>query len=402
MLNALKQRAVALLWCGQALSAIGDEIYRVALIWLAVNLIGPDAGYIPAAQCAAFLLFALFAGSWADQWDHFKTMIRVDLLRAFIVLIPVALFHFIPTSLPVLGLVAFSIAGLGAFFDPALMATVPRFAQSTEDIKATTGLMATTFRLARAIGPTIVGLLSMTIPMIHFFTLDSVSFLLSAASIVLLSREPMIQRKSFAPHAHPSFKESLLSGIRVIRSSPIITRLLWIKSIGGGLWYLVYGLGTALFVQKLAPGDGRAFGLVVGSYGIGNFAGALLIGNMKRKNSVFILFLGYLWLGIGFVAMGRSPDLYWLMLASAWSGFGGPMNDLPFVDMIQTRYPIHEIPKIFRLRMAGEIGACLVFMSFAPIIFRMIPVQSVIWITGLVYLLFSIYGFVCLTQAVDE
>lgn len=53
MLNALKKRAVALLWCGQAMSAIGDEIYRVALIWLAVNIIGPDTGFPASRPCVA-------------------------------------------------------------------------------------------------------------------------------------------------------------------------------------------------------------------------------------------------------------------------------------------------------------------------------------------------------------
>jgi hypothetical protein len=48
MLQALRNRAIALLWGGQAASAIGDEIYRMALIWLAIGLVGTDSGY-PAA-----------------------------------------------------------------------------------------------------------------------------------------------------------------------------------------------------------------------------------------------------------------------------------------------------------------------------------------------------------------
>ena len=52
MLRGLRKRAIALLWGGQALSAIGDEIYRVALIWLAVGLVGADAGYLAAARGA--------------------------------------------------------------------------------------------------------------------------------------------------------------------------------------------------------------------------------------------------------------------------------------------------------------------------------------------------------------
>src|SRR5271156_6603337 len=96
MLKALRKPPIALLWCGQATSAIGDELYRVALIWLAVGLIGADTGYLSAGQSAALLLLSVIGGQWADHWDHLKTMIGVDLLRGLIVLIPVALFHFMP------------------------------------------------------------------------------------------------------------------------------------------------------------------------------------------------------------------------------------------------------------------------------------------------------------------
>lgn len=53
MLKALRHRAISRLWFGQALSSVGDEIYRVGLTWLAVGLIGADTGYLTAGQAAA-------------------------------------------------------------------------------------------------------------------------------------------------------------------------------------------------------------------------------------------------------------------------------------------------------------------------------------------------------------
>ena len=88
MLKALRRRGIALLWGGQALSAVGDEIYRVALIWLAVGLIGERAGYLAAAQLLALFFLSLLGGHWADEWDHRRTMIAADLSRGLIVLLP--------------------------------------------------------------------------------------------------------------------------------------------------------------------------------------------------------------------------------------------------------------------------------------------------------------------------
>ena len=98
MLKALRVKAIRLLWIGQAFSSIGDEIYRVGLIWIAVGLIGADAGYLNCAQLAALMIMSFVGGKWADHWDPLPTMMRVDAWRFFIVLVPVVysftMFHF--------------------------------------------------------------------------------------------------------------------------------------------------------------------------------------------------------------------------------------------------------------------------------------------------------------------
>src|SRR5580704_9448839 len=102
MLKALKVKSIRLLWVGQALSSIGDEIYRVGLTWIAVGLIGANTGYVNCAQLAALMILSFVGGKWADHWDPLRTMIRVDLWRGFLVLIPVVYSYFAPMSLPVL------------------------------------------------------------------------------------------------------------------------------------------------------------------------------------------------------------------------------------------------------------------------------------------------------------
>src|SRR3954469_10308999 len=95
-------RPIALLWGGQVLSALGDEIYRIALIWLAIDLVGSRAGYVGAVQSASLLIFGLLGGAWADRWDHRRAMIGVDTLRCIAVLIPPVVALVAPLSLWVL------------------------------------------------------------------------------------------------------------------------------------------------------------------------------------------------------------------------------------------------------------------------------------------------------------
>ena len=96
MIRALRKPQILRLWFGQAFSSIGDEIYRVGLIWLAVGVMGANTGYLAAAQTASLMLLSFVGGKWADQWNPRRTMIFVDLLRAVIVLIPVIISFFMP------------------------------------------------------------------------------------------------------------------------------------------------------------------------------------------------------------------------------------------------------------------------------------------------------------------
>ncbi|MDR3606385.1 MAG: MFS transporter [Oligoflexia bacterium] len=386
LLKALRNRPIALLWSGQALSAIGDEIYRVALIWFAVTLIGADTGYLAAGQCASLLALGLIGGKWADHWNHRKTMIYVDALRGLIVLLPVVLLPFLSHPLPLLWFVALTLSGLSAFFDPALQATLPSFSQDIETLQAATGLMGTTLRLARVIGPAIIGILSPFVSMIHFFTIDAFSFFTSAASIASLNRVSQIRhvrQKATPKPERQSFREAIVSGFRVAQASPGMMFVLLTKGILGGSWMLAFNLGLALLAHKIAPKDPRVFGLIIAFYGIGNVVSALILGNQRRHRPALILFAGYVWMGIGFILMALSPSLLLILLSSALAAIGGPLNDLPFFDLVQARFQIADIPKIFRLRMVLETGATLVCMLASPMLFRVLNVETVIVLCGL-------------------
>ena len=70
MIRALRQPQLLRLWFGQASSSIGDEIYRVGLIWLAVGLMGENTGYLAAGQTASLMLLSFIGGRWADTGTH--------------------------------------------------------------------------------------------------------------------------------------------------------------------------------------------------------------------------------------------------------------------------------------------------------------------------------------------
>lgn len=392
MLKALQQPQLKRLWFGQACSSIGDEIYRVGLTWFAVGLMGADTGYLAAGQTASLMLLSFIGGKWADRWSPLSTMINVDLLRAMIVLVPVVISFFTKVPLSLLWVMALSLSALSAFFDPATQATIPLLAQDTETMQSTNGLMSTTIRMARMIGPAIVGLLSAFIPMIHFFTIDALTFIVSALSVRSLKKYMPQHSVSAAPAKRADFLEAITSGFKLIKDKPGMNYVFFSKAITAGTWNLALVIGFALLVHEVSHGDAQMFGFVMASYGIGNFAGALYFGSRPRTKLWFMLFSGYVWLGLGFVCIGMAPTVLLIMIAAAVGGFSGPMNDLAFIDMVQNKFAVQDLAKIFRLRMAVESAGTLFFTLISPLLIHLTSVRTVIIGCGVIWILSGVGG----------
>ena len=167
------------------------------------------------------------------------------------------------------------------------------------------------------------------------------------------------------------------------------------KAVCGGTWNLAYGLGLALLVRQIAPNSMQAFGLVLTAYGVGNLGAALILGNLPRVRLLALTYSGYE-LGPRFYLNDTCHQhfrFFWQVLR--FTAIGGPMNDIPSIDLIQARYKITEIRKISRLRIALEASITLVGMLVAPWLFLRLGPPLVIGMCGAITLIF---GFVGLAQ----
>jgi DHA3 family macrolide efflux protein-like MFS transporter len=380
--RALSHRPIFTLWAGEALSAVGDEIYKVALTWIAVGLIGANAGYLSAAQAGAILVFGLIGGYWSDRWNPRRTMVYADLARAALVLIPVVWTWFAPVNIALLLVVALGVAALSAFFEPALLAVVPVLAPNRELLQASNGLMGTTNRLARAVGPSLVGLLTGTIPIIHFFTLDAVSFGFSAWAVTSLRRN--LPEAIPAREATKSIRGALLSGFKVLEHEPQLRFIVYAKSLTSGAWSLVIPLGIALLIKEILPGDVRAYGFLLASYGVGNVTGAVVLSNITMRRPMRVMGWGFMVLGIGFAGLALLRSLPLMMISAAFAALGGPMNDLAHIDVFQQRFPPDRLVPVVRFRMAIEFGGMFICLVLAPVLFDWLGAREVVFLAGVV------------------
>ncbi len=402
----LRDRAIATVWSGLAASTIGEDLFRVAIIWLAVDIAGNLAGLLTAAQYATMLIVGLTSGAIADRWRPERTMVMVNILAALVVLMPMVVAYVSGVSLAALVIAAVGVSGLRTFFAPALQSTVPTLVKDRTMLQSINGLFDATWRLARLAGPAVAALLVHFIPVIQFLSVTACGFLAAAAGIYSTRARLAGPERRTEPSrgGWRGAVEGLTAGFRLLRCNRVMAILVLSNSIVNGPWMATLLLGVALLVKSYQPTflgiqDLAAYGLVMGAYGLGDVCSNLVVGNVRLRRPLSTMYLGYIAMGGGFVLMALamwvvppSALLPAMMLAAVIAGCGGPLFFIPLITRTQTVFDGPDIARVWRLRLALMAGSQLVASLLATWLFELLGPTVTVLGCGLFIFLAGAWG----------
>lgn len=268
------------LWAGQTISEVGSRLTRDGIPYTAVLVLNAPAsqmGLLSAVGGASVLLFGLLAGVWVDRFRRRPIMIAADLARAIILVsIPMAA---LAQRLSMAQLyVVTALAGFcTVFFDVAYQSYLPALVERGNLLEGNSKL-AMSASVAEIAGPSLTGILVQIITAPIAILFDAVSFLISAASVILI-RKPEPAHPPHRTTPHP------IAGLRFVFSHPMLRPLacfsvtLFLSMGLLGPLYVLYAirelhitpaeLGIAISLggagsligAGLAPAIGRRFGL---------------------------------------------------------------------------------------------------------------------------------------------
>ncbi|UVL31678.1 MFS transporter [Pseudomonas donghuensis] len=365
LFRPLLQRPVALLWGGLALSSIGDELFAIAVAWMAVQIAGTDASWLSALRGGAALAGALLGGIWAERWDHRRTMIGADLTRAGLALLPMLAWTLGIMSLWMLAVPVMLMMIVNALFEPALRASLPRIVVASDQLQAVNALFDAIIRVARVIGPMLAAAITLLIPLEHLFTLNSLTFLISAWAVMKLSKALPRQ-----PLKATSRRAAFTAGWRSLVGRRQMQAVYVCAGLGNIAWSLGISIGMALAVVKydiqgFGVQDFAAYGLIMGAYGCGNLISIFVVGNLHIHRLYGGFTFGSVVNGLGIATIGAAvmylPAEYVLagmMFGAGLAALGGPLIDISFILLIQTTFRQSEIAGLARLRFAA-LGASI-------------------------------------------
>ncbi len=189
------------LWAGQTISELGSRITRDGVPYTAVIVLNAPAsqmGFLTAVGAASVLLFGLLAGVWVDRFRRRPIMIAADLARAVILAsIPIAAYAHRLSMAQLYVVIA--LAGFcTVFFDVAYQSYLPSLVER-ENLLEGNSKLAMSASAAEIAGPSLTGILVQLITAPIAILFDAISFLISAASVILI-RKPEPAASSIHHH----------------------------------------------------------------------------------------------------------------------------------------------------------------------------------------------------------
>jgi MFS family permease len=201
-------------------------------------------------------------------------------------------------------LLALAAGTVSTFFGPAAYAAVPNLV-SDDDLPRANGLIQLAQSLAATFGLFVGGAVVAGIGPRPAYLLDAVSFMLSAVLIARIGR-----RLEQAPVRGKTDWREVLSGFRLVRSSPALRMVLIAWSIGLAGMALI-NVSEVVLVKRVFDAGDLGFGLAMAATAFGIVLGSLASGSFISRWSSARVYVGAIALmGLGASAVGISPSLW--------------------------------------------------------------------------------------------
>ena len=265
------------LWIAALASNVGTWMQDVAGTWLMTSLTSSPIliALVQAATTLPVFLLALVAGALADVVDRRRLLI---VTQSWMLLASAALGGMTlagATNVWILLLFTFLVGMGNALNAPAWQAIIPELV-GRRDLPAALALNGIAVNLARAVGPALGGFIVAAAGPGAAFLLNAVSFL---GVVLVLFRWRRAPRQSLLPVE--TLLGALLAGLRYARHAPDLHAVLVRSSAFIVCGIALFALLPVLVRFELGCGP-TEYGLVLGCFGAGAVAGALLLPRLRR------------------------------------------------------------------------------------------------------------------------
>ncbi len=301
--SSLKIRNYRLYFIGQIVSLSGTWMQTVALGWLVLELThsGTALGIVVALQFIPILILGPWGGLVADRYNK-RTILYITQTAFGLLTLGVSILIFSGfVTITVLYLFALLFGIVRLFDNPARQTFVSQLVD-TSNLKNAVSLNATVNNLARAVGPSIAGILIAGIGISFCFLFNALTYVVTIITLWYMQGDElheMVPKKKG--------KGELREGFHYVMATPVIRDTLIMMAFIG-TFVFEFQVSLPIFAQQVFHGDAKSYALLLATMGAGSVLGGLFAaGRHKVAPHHLIFFMAAF--GISLLGVSVMPTL---------------------------------------------------------------------------------------------
>jgi MFS family permease len=378
-LHVLRRRDFRLLFAGQGISVLGDRMVAVALAFAVLEVGGSASavGLVLASATLPLVGSVLIGGVVADRTSRRTVMITADLVRLASQGATATLLIAGAAEVWTLALFAGVTGAATGFFNPASTGLLPEVVPPDE-LQPANALRATAVSTGEIVGPLLAGVLVAAAGAGWAIAVDAGTFAVSALCLWRLRVPARAARES------ASFLSDLRDGWDTFRGIRWVWTFVAYFGLVNMLWAAWSALGPIVADREL--GGAAAWGIVLGSVGVGALFGSLLATRARPRRPLVLVALteALFTLPLAFLAAGAPTAL--LACGAFLSGAGMMLGTSVWESTLQRHVSAESLSRVASYDWFGSIA----FYPLGLMIWG--PVAGAIGISTALWLAFGLFA----------
>ena len=386
----LRNQPFARLWTGSTVSAFGDSLTWVALVWLVYSRTGSprQVSVLVVVATAPVFVGGVLMGSALDRFERRRFLALVNaVLGAAVMSVPL-----VALAGGVSSIHLFVVAGLYGFLKMANWAGVPSIVAALvcdpDDLATANAMESVSFGLADVAGPAAAGVLIAVLGATHVLGIDAATYLVFVIALLSLPRQDVPARDPYERGL------GLRPALRFLKSDRAVfatTVMFMSANVGEGMTVVL----IPVYAREVLGGGAGTYGLLLSAFALAATAGAALVGAVAWRRPLGRSIAGSQALfAVGYLPLVTLPGLAPAVCALALAGALGS----PLTIWAQT-LRMQRIPDEMRGRVFGLLRTLM--QSTPPIggalAGLLIPSVGLRWTLGLVVVVIGVPGVIGLT-----
>jgi DHA3 family tetracycline resistance protein-like MFS transporter len=377
---ALWVKDYALLWSGQSISSLGDGVFTIALVLVALHLghSSIDLADVLAARAVPSVVFALLGGVVVDRIPRRVAMLTSDSVRGLAVGVVAILLARHQLQLWQLIVMSAVFGTADAFFGPASMAIVPELLDDHLLVQGN-ALGQMSGQLSQGlIGPAAGGIIVSSIGYAWSFGVDAISFVVSALCLLAMKiRTPRVLH-------HGTAMAEALEGIAYVRSQKWLVASLLGAALANFFGMTPLTVLLPLMVRHVLSGSALSLGLVFAAGGAAGVTASLVVARMgSPRLRVTVLWTAYAAGGAAIAVMAVSPNVWIVGLCSAAEVGLLIYGDVLWVAMMQELVPREVLGRVSSLVYLLAFSLGPLGILFGGVVASAVGTRATLAISGL-------------------